>query len=72
MLWYCLKCTTNTESKNWKFLKTKKLNNKCVVCDSKKLKFVKEQVVSGLLSGLGIRKPLSKIYLVGPLLIQKY
>ena len=72
MLWYCLKCTTNTESKLRKFLKTKKLNDKCVVCDGKKLKFIKEQVVSGLLSSLGIRTTLSKISLVGPLLIQRY
>ena len=72
MLCYCLKCTTNTESKHRKFLKTKKLNDKCVVCDSKKLKFIKEQVVSGLLSSLGIRTTLSKISLVGPLLIQRY
>ena len=41
---------------------------KYTVCDSKKSRFVKEQVVSALLSSLGINAPLSKIPLVGPLL----
>ena len=40
-----------------------------MVCDSKITKFIKEQEASGLLSGLGTNKPLSKIpFLVGPLL----
>ena len=42
---------------------------KCAVCDSKKSKFIKEQEASGLLSSLGIKTLLSKIPLVGPLLI---
>ena len=41
---------------------------KCAVCDSKKSKFIIEQEASGLLSSLGIKTPLSKIPLVGPLL----
>ena len=44
------------------------LLSKCAVCDSKKLRFIKEQDASGLLSSLGIEKSLSKIPLVGPLL----
>ena len=72
MLSYCLKCRKNTESKNPKFAKTKNgrimLLSKCAVCDSKKSKFIKQQEASGLLSSLGIRTPLSKIPLVGPLL----
>ena len=43
------------------------LLSKCALCDSK-LKFIKEQEASGLLSSLGIKTPLSKIPLVGPLL----
>ena len=35
--------------------------SKCAVYDSKKLKFIKEQEASGLLSSLGIKIPLSKI-----------
>ena len=45
MLSYCLKCKKNTESKNRKAVRTKNgrimLLSKCVVCDSKKSKFIK-------------------------------
>ena len=41
---------------------------KFVVCDSKKWKFIKEQEASGLLTSLGIKTPLDKIYLFIPLL----
>ena len=41
---------------------------KCEVWDSKKLKFIKEQEASGLLSNLGIKTPLNKIPLLGLLL----
>ena len=69
MLSYCLKCRKNTESKNTKVAKAKTrritLLSKSEVCDSKKLKFFKDQEASGLLSSLGIKAPLSKIPLVG-------
>ena len=72
MLLCCLNCTKNTESKNPTVVKTKNgrviLLSKCAVCDSKKSKFVKKQEASGLLSSLGIKTPLSKIPLLGPLL----
>ena len=72
LLYYCLKCRKNTESKNPKVAKTKNrrimLLSKCTVCDSKKSKFIKEQEGSGLLSSLGIKTPLSKVLLVGLLL----
>ena len=45
------------------------LLSKCEVYDSKKSKFIKEQEASGLLSSLGIKTPLSKIPLSGPLLV---
>ena len=44
------------------------LFSKFAVCDTKKSKFIKEQEASGLLSSLGIRTPLRRIPLVGPLL----
>ena len=70
MLLYCLKCRKNTESKNPKVAKTKNerimLLSKCVMCGGKKPKFIKQQEVRGLLSGWGIKTPLSKILLVGP------
>ena len=42
--------------------------SKCVVCDSKKSKLIKDQEASGLLNSLGIKTPLRKIPLVGPVL----
>ena len=72
MLSYCLKeieCKRNTESKNLKVARIK--NGKTMLllpCDSKKSKFIKKQEASGLLSSLGIKKPLSKIPLLSPLL----
>ena len=79
MLSYCLKCRKNTESKNPKVVRAKSgrimLLLKCAVCDSKKLKFIKEQETSWLLSSLWIsslwiKTPLNKISLLGPLLIR--
>ena len=75
MLSYCLKCRKNTESKNQKNYKDKKrkimILSKCAVCDNKKSKFIKEEEAS-IISSLGIKIPLSKIRLVGPLLFQEY
>ena len=63
MLSYCLKCTKNTESKNTKFLKTKNrsmmLSSNCTTCGSKKLRVIKEQEASRILSILGINIPFS-------------
>ena len=67
--YYSLKSRKKTEKKS-KSCKDKKSKNnafiKCVVCDSKKSKFIKEQEASGLLSSLRMKTPLSKIYLTGP------
>ena len=73
MLSYCLKCRKNTESKNPKVVRTKTgrimLLSKCEVCDSKKLKFIKEREASELLlSSLRIKTPLNKIPLLDPLI----
>ena len=42
--------------------------SKCVLPDSKKWKFIKDQEASALLSSLEIKAPLSKVSLVGPIL----
>ena len=42
-----------------------------VMCYSKKSKIIKEQEASGLLTSLGLKTPLSKIPLVGPLLFER-
>ena len=48
MLLSCLKCRKNTESKNPKVASTKNrriiLSSKCALSDSKKSKFIKQQV----------------------------
>ena len=71
MLTYCLKCKKNTKNIDAKMMKTKNgryvLSSKCAVCGSKKSTFIKEQEAVGLLSSLGIRKPLSKIPLLNVL-----
>ena len=46
--------------------------SKCAVCDRGKSKFIKEQEVSGLLTSLGIKTPLSKILLVSLVSFSKY
>ena len=72
MLSYCLKCRKNTESENLEVVRNKNgriiLLSKCVVCNSKKSKFIKDQEASGLLSSLGIKTPSNKNPLLGPLL----
>ena len=44
------------------------LLSKCVVCDSKKSRFMKEEQAKKLLSSLGIKTPLNKIPLLGEIL----
>ena len=72
MLSYSLNCRKNIESKNSKVARAKNgrimLSSTCAVCDSKKSNFMKQQEASELLSSLGIKTPLSKTPLVGPLL----
>ena len=68
-----MKCRKNTESKNPKVARTRNgrimLLSKCAVYDSKKSKFIKQQEAGGLLHSLGIKSTLSKIPVVGPLLV---
>ena len=67
-----MKCRKNTESKTPEVVKTKNgrimLLLKCSVCNSKKLKILKEQEARGLLSSLGIRALSNKVPLLGPVL----
>ena len=55
----------NTKTTDSKVLKTTNgrlmLSSKCVVCGSKKSRFIKEQEAKGLLSNLGLKTSLSKI-----------
>ena len=38
---------------------------KCAICGSKKSRFIKNQEAKGLLSNIGLRKPLSKVPILG-------
>ena len=69
MLSCCLKCRKNTQSKNSEVVKTK--NGRTMpLSKCEKSKFLKEQEARRLLSSLEIRRPLSLIPLLGPLLFQ--
>ena len=69
---YCLKCKQNTENINPRVSRTSNgrtmVLSKCAICDSKKSKFIKNQEAKGLLSNLGVRKPLSKVPILGDVL----
>ena len=72
MKWYCLKCRKNTENINSRVSKTSNgrtmVLSKCAICESKKSRFIKNQEAKGLLSNLGVRKPLSKVPILGDIL----
>ena len=65
---YCLKCKKDTENIDPKLIRTKNnrlvMQSKCSVYEIKKSRLVKEQEAKGLLSNLGIKRPLSKIPLL--------
>ena len=44
------------------------LLSKCEICDSKKLRFIKNQEAKGLTNNLGVRTPLSKVPILGGIL----
>ena len=47
----------------------KTILSKCVICGSKNSRFIKDQEVKGLLSNLGVRTPLSKVPILGDILL---
>ena len=75
MLSYSLKCRKKNRKQISKSYKEKNgriiLLSKCAMCNSEKLKFVKEQEASRLLNSLEIKTPLNKIPLLGSLLFYK-
>ena len=70
---YCLKCRKNTENINPKVSKTSTgrtmILSKCAIFGSKKSRFVKHQEEKGLLSNLGVRTLLSKVPILGDILL---
>ena len=73
MLSYFLKCKKNTDSVNPRVSASSSgrtmILSKCAICGSKKSKFNKNQEEKGLLNSLGLKAPLSKIPLLGDVLI---
>ena len=69
---YCIKCRKYTKNINSQVSNTSNgklmILSKCAICGSRKSKFIKKQEVKGILSSLGIKTPLSKIYLLGDVL----
>ena len=69
---YCLKCKKDTENIDPKLSSTSNgksmILSKCAICGSKKSRFIKNQEAKGLLSNLGIRKPLNKVPILGDIL----
>ena len=60
-----MKCKEKIDSKNQKFVATKAeiilVISNCLLCNSKKSKFIKEQEASALLSSIRIKAPLSRM-----------
>ena len=69
---YSLRRRKDTENINSKASNTSNgramILSKCAICGSKKSRFIKNPEAKGLLSNLGIRKPLSKVPLLGDIL----
>ena len=66
---YCLKYKKYTNNINPQVSSTSNgkmmILSKCAICGSKKSKFFKKQHAKGLLSKLGIKRPLSGVPLLG-------
>ena len=72
MLSYYLKCRKRAQSINPVNARTSygktMILSKCAICGAKKSKFIKKQEVSGILSSLRLKTPLSKIPFYGDVL----
>ena len=70
---HCLKCKKYTKIINPQGSSTSNgklmILSKCAICGSKKPKFINNQEASGLLSKLGIKTLLSKVPILGDILI---
>ena len=70
---YYLKCRKSTDNINPRVSNTSNgrtmVLSKCAICDSKKSRFIKNQEVKGLLGNLGIQTPLSRVPILGDILL---
>ena len=73
---YCLKCRKNIENINPRDSKTSNgrtmVLTKCTICSSKKSRFIENQEAKGLFSNFGIKKPLSKVPILGDILFRMH
>ena len=71
---HCLKCRKNTENINPRVSKTSNdrsmVLSKCLICGSKKSRFIKNQKAKWLLSNLVVKTPLSKVPILGDILFR--
>ena len=70
---YCLKCKKNTENIDPKVLASSNgrvmILSGCAICGSRNSRFIKNQEAKGLLSKVGIRRLLSKVPILGDILL---
>ena len=70
---YSLKCRKDTENINPGVSNASNgrtiILSKCAIFGSKKSRFIKDQKAKGLLSNLGARTPLSKVTILGDILL---
>ena len=70
---FCLKCRKDTENINPRASNTsngrKTILSKRAICGSKKSRFIKDQEAKGLWSNLGVKIPLSKVPILGDILL---
>ena len=70
---YCVRCKKYTKNINPRVLNNNNgktmILSKCPKCGNKKSRFIKRQEASGILSNLGLRTPLSKVPLLGDILL---
>ena len=69
----CLKCRKDTENINPRVSNTSNgrtmILSKYAVCNSEKSRFVKNQEAKGLLTDLSVKTPLSKVPVLGHILL---
>ena len=70
---YCLKCKKYTKNINPQVSSTSNgklmILSKCAICNGNKSRFIDQQEAKRLLSKLGIKTPLSKIPVLGDILL---
>ena len=70
---YCFKCRKDTENIKPEVLGTSNgkamILSKCAICGSKKSRFIKNQEAKGLLSNLRLKTSLSKVQILGDILL---